>query len=181
MTSTDSPFQNLSERLSKESNPVQCDAIDLQLLKLLLADARATLKSLAEAVGLSSPAVSERMQRLSNEGIIRGYKADIDWARFGYTMLVYLSVVIRSNRNRDAVLQELALVPNIEEVSVVTGSSDLILRIRVTGFDHLKLVIAEHIWSRDDLEFTETKVAFFTEQDTTVEMKRLEYLDAMFE
>lgn len=179
MTWSDSPFQNLAERLSMESAPAQCDEIDLQLLRLLLADARATLKSLAEAVGLSSPAVSERMQRLSNEGVIRGYKADIDWARFGYSMLVYLSVVIRSNGNRDEILQELSLVPNVEEVSVVTGSSDLILRIRVTGFDHLKLVIAEHIWSRDDLEFTETRVAFFSEQATDVEFRRLDYLESL--
>lgn len=56
---------------------------------------------------------------------------------------------------------------------MVTGPQDLILRIRTTGFDHLTSMIAEHIWSRGDLEFTETKVAFYTESTTDFEAERI--------
>jgi DNA-binding Lrp family transcriptional regulator len=67
-------------------------------------------------------------------------------------------------------------VPEVEETSVVTGASDLIVRIRCTGVEHLKAIIAEHIWSRTDLDFTETRLAFFSESSATVEQYRLDRL-----
>lgn len=169
-------FVRVSEEVMNPAPIPAMDATDLKLLKLLLEDGRATLKSLAEAVGLSSPAVSERLSRLHNVGVITGYSVDIDWQALGYSMVVYLSILIRPGFDRGAVLEELGSVPNIEEIAVVTGPSDLILRIRTTGFDHLTSMIATHIWSRTDLEFTETRVAFYTESAGDFEIDRINAL-----
>ena len=171
-----SVFGSLADGLTSNPPVVALDEIDLKLLSLLLKDARATLKSLAEAVGLSAPAVSERMTRLQQEGVVRGYRVDIDWRSLGYTLTAYLSVVIRAGSHRDEVVTDLQSVPEVEEISVVTGASDLIVRIRCTGFEHLKAIIAEHIWSRTDLDFTETRLAFFSESSATVEQYRLDRL-----
>lgn len=169
-------FGTLTDRLSIRPQEAHVDEVDLRLLRLLLVDGRATLKSLATAVNLSAPAVSERIAKMEADGVIRGHKVDIDWGVLGYTMTAYLSIVIRANFNRDAALQALQSVPEVEEIAVVTGSSDLLVRVRTVGFDHLKDVIAKHLWSRSDLEFTETKIAFFSEQSNTVEQYRLSRL-----
>ncbi len=169
-------FGYLSDGLTKAPPVVSLDETDLKLLSLLLKDARATLKSLAAEVGLSAPAVSERMARMQHEGVVRGYRVDIDWRTLGYTLTAYLSVVIRVGTPRDQVLLELQEVPEVEEVSVVTGASDLIIRIRCTGFDHLKHIIAEHIWARTDLDFTETRLAFYSDSSTDIEQHRLDRL-----
>ncbi len=173
-----SVFGGLAEGLTSNPPIVPLDEIDLKLLSLLLGDARATLKRLANEVGLSAPAVSERMARLQHEGVVRGYRVDIDWRALGYNLTAYLSVVIRAGAHRDAVVTDLQSVPEVEEVSVVTGASDLIVRIRCTGFEHLKSIIAEHIWARTDLDFTETKLAFFSESSDDVEQYRLDRLRA---
>ncbi|WP_017792077.1 Lrp/AsnC family transcriptional regulator [Leucobacter salsicius] len=169
-------FVRVSEEIKNPAPLPSTDAIDLKLMKLLLEDGRATLKSLAAAVGLSSPAVSERLARLQSVGVIKGYSVDIDWQALGYSMVVYLSILIRPGFDRSTVLEDLGSVPNIEEIAVVTGPSDLILRIRTTGFEHLTSMIAEHIWSRNDLEFTETRVAFYTESTGTFEIDRINTL-----
>lgn len=169
-------FGYLSDDITKDPPVASLDETDLKLLSLLLKDARATLKSLATEVGLSAPAVSERMARMQQEGVVRGYRVDIDWRTLGYTLTAYLSVVVRVGNHRDQVLLELRQVPEVEEISVVTGASDLIVRIRCTGFDHLKRIIAEHIWARTDLDFTETRLAFYSDSSTDIEQHRLDQL-----
>ena len=169
-------FGYLSDGLTKDPPIASLDEIDLKLLSLLLKDARATLKSLASEVGLSAPAVSERMARMQQEGVVRGYRVDVDWRTLGYTLTAYLSVIVRVGTHRDKVLLDLQEVPEVEEISVVTGSSDLIVRIRCTGFDHLKSIIAEHIWARTDLDFTETRLAFYSDSSADIEQHRLDRL-----
>lgn len=176
MTNTRSTFGNLADGLTNDPPVVALDETDIKLLAMLQDNARATLKSLADAVGLTAPAVSERMAQMKQEGVIRGYRVDIDWRALGYTLTTYLSVVIRTGASRDEVVTALQSIPEVEETSVVTGASDLILRIRSRGFDHLKRIIAEHVWARDDLEFTETRLAFFSDSSAGVEQHRLDDL-----
>lgn len=176
MNAKRSTFGSLADGLTSDPPLVALDETDIKLLSMLHDNARATLKSLADTVGLTAPAVSERMAQMKQEGVIRGYRVDIDWRALGYTLTTYLSVVIRTGASRDDVVAALQAIPEVEETSVVTGSSDLILLIRTKGFDHLKRIIAEYVWARDDLEFTETRLAFFSESAAGVEQHRLDQI-----
>ena len=69
----------------------QLDATNVRLLVELQADARLSVAELGRRVGLSAPAVAERLGRLERDGVIRGYHADVDPRALGYT----LSAVIR--------------------------------------------------------------------------------------
>ena len=62
------------------------DDVDQRILTALAADARVSLKDLARAVGLSSPSVSERVKRLEERGVIRGFTVDIDPRALGYQL-----------------------------------------------------------------------------------------------
>src|SRR5215212_745926 len=73
------------------SNGDVLDATNLRLLEELQVDARTSVAELGRRVGLSSPAVAERLRRLEQEGVITGYRAEVDPRKLGYG----LGVVVR--------------------------------------------------------------------------------------
>jgi Lrp/AsnC family leucine-responsive transcriptional regulator len=116
------------------------DATNLRLLTELQADARLSLAELGRRVGLSSPAVAERLARLEQEGVIRGYHADIDPRALGYV----LGVVIRI-RPAPRELRKVADVardtPEIVQCDRVTGEDCYVMRANVRDVEHLEEVI----------------------------------------
>lgn len=97
------PLQGLAARFNGKTEPVDVDAVDLELLRALAEDSRSSLKSLAQHVGLSSPAVSERISRLSAKGVIRKFSLDIDWSTLGYSTCSYISLSVKSGVDRNLV------------------------------------------------------------------------------
>jgi Lrp/AsnC family transcriptional regulator, leucine-responsive regulatory protein len=116
------------------------DATNLRLLAELQADARLTLAELGRRVGLSSPAVAERVARLEEDGVIRGYHADVDPRALGNT----LSAVIRI-RPAPRQLPEVARIARetleVVECHRITGEDCFVLRAHVRDVDHLEEVI----------------------------------------
>jgi Lrp/AsnC family transcriptional regulator, leucine-responsive regulatory protein len=116
------------------------DDTNLRLLAELQADARLTLAELGRRVGLSSPAVAERIGRLERDGVIRGYHADIDPRALGYS----LSVVIRirpAARQIAVVARQAQETPEVVECNRITGDDCFVMRAHVRDVDHLEEVI----------------------------------------
>jgi Lrp/AsnC family leucine-responsive transcriptional regulator len=78
------------DRLRYENGPL--DPLDATLLRLLTRDARMSIADLARAVGMSSPSVSERVKRLEEAGIIKGYEAVIDPKALGLPVAAWLRI-----------------------------------------------------------------------------------------
>nr|MBA2516291.1 Lrp/AsnC family transcriptional regulator [Solirubrobacterales bacterium] len=96
------------------------DDTNLRLLRELQADARLSLAELGRRVSLSSPAVAERLKRLEQEGVITGYRAEVDPARLGYSLGVVIR--IRPAPRQLADVADLARqTPEIVECHRVTG------------------------------------------------------------
>jgi Lrp/AsnC family leucine-responsive transcriptional regulator len=116
------------------------DATNLRLLAELQADARLSLAELGRRVSLSSPAVAERLRRLEDEGVITGYRAEVDPRALGYT----LGVLIRSRpapRQLAAVAQLARDTPEIVECHRVTGDDCYVMTAWVRDVTHLEEVI----------------------------------------
>ena len=88
------------------------DAIDRQLLTLLLADARTTYQELGRAVCLSANTVAERVRRLRSVGVIRGYHADLDLAALGRGLTLLSDVRLREGVDRAEFERGLATRPS---------------------------------------------------------------------
>ena len=116
------------------------DATNVRLLEELQADARLALAELGRRVSLSSPAVAERLRRLEDEGVITGYRAEVDPRALGYT----LGVFIRSRpapRQLAAVAQLARDTPEVVECHRVTGDDCYVMTAWVRDVTHLEEVI----------------------------------------
>lgn len=114
------------------------DGTDWELLRALQKDARAAYSDLAKHVGLTPPAVSERVRRLEDAGIIRGYGADLDLQGLGYPMTAIVRLAVPSGRQCTTLLESLAEIPEVLEAFRVTGTDSAIIRAVVSSSEHLE-------------------------------------------
>jgi len=136
------------------------DDVDLAILELLVRDARASQRGIAREVGMSPPAVADRIGRLERTGVIRGYRAELDRGLLGFSMVVYVSVIaVNTLKQPEEVLRALWALPEVEDVAIVAGPMDLILRLRVRDHEHLRHCLFDKIWKLPGVNRTETFVS----------------------
>jgi len=119
---------------------IQLDAIDWRIIEALQDDGRASLSSLGKKVGLSQPAVSERVKRLEARGVIEGYSARINFRAVGLDLLA-IARIKTTFANLQACLKLFASMPEILEVHRVTGEDCLIVKVLVPRAEQLEAVI----------------------------------------
>ncbi|SFI02216.1 Lrp/AsnC family transcriptional regulator, leucine-responsive regulatory protein [Collimonas sp. OK307] len=114
--------------------------VDQRILEVLLKDARISLKDLSQQVGLSSPSISERLHRLEERGVIRGFTVDIDPQALGYQLQAI--VRIRPLPGKLLIVQKLIEeTPEFCECDKVTGEDCYIARLYVRSIAQLDQII----------------------------------------
>lgn len=116
------------------------DGTNLRILAELQRDGRISLAELGRRVGLSSPAVAERVKRLEREQVITGYRAEVDPRKLGYSLGVIIR--IRPSPRQLAAVAELAReMPEVVECHRVTGDDCYVITAYVRDVEHLEVVI----------------------------------------
>ncbi len=107
------------------------DSIDKKLLAELQAEGRVTNVDLARRVGLTAPPCLRRVRTLEEEGVIRGYHADLDPSKLGYAIMVFAMVSLRSQAEEDlrAFETHIKSLPEVRECHMLNGEIDFILKI----------------------------------------------------
>lgn len=116
---------------------MKVDEVNWQILEELQKNARTPLTELAKKVGLSSPSVSERIQKLEEAGVINGYFASLNMENLGYTLCVYISIRIRFGMVKDFEKYVLT-VPEISECHKLTGNECMLMKGFVKNPKHLE-------------------------------------------
>ena len=153
MAAISAPLAKLTEVSKPATPPAEVDELDLALLA---ADARLSQRALARELRMSPPAIGERLARLERAGVIRGYRVDIDWAALGYPVVVYLAVTAGPGMELTEIITAIRALPEAEAMSVVTGSLDLLVRLRVRDHAHLRELLLSKIFQINGVQRTET-------------------------
>jgi DNA-binding Lrp family transcriptional regulator len=107
------------------------DSIDRKLLAALQAEGRVTNVDLARRVGLTAPPCLRRVRALEEEGVIRGYHAELDASKLGFAITVFAMVSLRSQAEQDlkAFEEHIRTLPEVRECHMLNGEIDFILKI----------------------------------------------------
>jgi Lrp/AsnC family leucine-responsive transcriptional regulator len=119
------------------------DAIDRRLLDLLRANARLSYAELARQVGLSAPAVHERVGKLETTGTIRAYRADVLPEAVGLGVTAIIGVVQDSGGDTKDVLTALHGIPEVESCYFMAGEESFLITVRVGTIAALERVIVD--------------------------------------
>jgi Lrp/AsnC family leucine-responsive transcriptional regulator len=116
------------------------DDIGRQILKILQENARISFSELGRMVGLSSPAVTERVHSLEEAGYIKGYRAIASQEKLGLPITVFINAAIdveKINEAEEAICQ----IPEVVEAYHLSGEYGLMLKVLIASLEHLESVI----------------------------------------
>jgi Lrp/AsnC family leucine-responsive transcriptional regulator len=119
------------------------DPISRRILQLLAADGRASYQAIADEVGLSRPAVMERVKRLEESGLILGYTARIDRAKAGFPITAFVAVRYPATELDGAEPSVRALVanPSVLECHHVAGEDCYVLKVAAPSLEALERIL----------------------------------------
>lgn len=128
---------------------MELDRADLELLRLLQQDGRATVQSLSEAIHLSARATLNRVRRLEKGGAIQGYRAMLQRAALGPLICAFAEVTLKDQRQASIQRFErrMAAAPEVAACWVVSGRYDYLVRIACPDLDHYHRLI--NLWLDD--------------------------------
>lgn len=154
--------------MNRKARSPALDDVDLTLLRLLQADGRMTNAALARAVGMTAPAILERVRRLEEAGVIRDYRARLDPARVGLGLTVLLAVTLEHHGER-AVLDFAAAiddVPEVVECHHTTGRADFMLKVVARDVEHYRRLVMHDLDELPGVERVESIVVLETTKDS---------------
>ena len=148
---------------------MKMDSIDLKILSLLQKNARMPLKQIAEQVFLSSPATAARIERLEKEGIISGYRAELNLKKLGFPIIAFINLELRPDQKPEF-YPFICSHPNVLECSCVTGHFSMHIKVAFETTEGLDLFIG----NLQKFGSTETQITFSTPQEPRgVDIERL--------
>jgi Lrp/AsnC family leucine-responsive transcriptional regulator len=128
-----------TSRSHRPYEPIELDRIGWRIIEELQQDARLSWAELGRRVGLTTPAVAERVLRLQELGAIRGFHADISLERLGMPILIFVRLSMTGPEAMvRAFQQQVKTWEEVLECHRVTGSDSFILKARVVSVEHLE-------------------------------------------
>lgn len=119
------------------------DEKDQQLINALMEDSRRSLKALAQISGLSSPSVAERLRKLEEKGVLKGYRVEVDPRAFGYQLQAIVRIRPLPGQLHE-VERQIQATPQFTECDKVTGEDCFIARLHVRSMEQLDEIL-DHI------------------------------------
>ena len=138
------------------------DRFDRAIVAALRANSRISNKRLAEEVGLAPSTCLERVRRLREQGVVRGFHADIDLATLGVSTEAMIGVRM-SEHSRDLVDSFIAYVrtlPEVLQIYHVAGADDFLVHVAVRDTHHLRDLALDSFTTRTEVDRIETRLIF---------------------
>ena len=137
------------------------DGTDRKIVALLRENARRSYLDIGEHVGLSAPAVKRRVDRLEDDGVIRGYTTVVDPHAFGWHAEAFVDLYCEGGMSGDAIRRVLQTEPRVASAHTVAGEASALLHVMAEDTKDLELAL-ERIRNTDGITRTVTEVVLST-------------------
>ena len=142
------------------------DAIDSKAVAALQQDGRASWADLGTALGLSAPAAAERVRKLTDGGVVRGFTAVLDPQAAGFPVLAFVAVTLAAQGARARFLDAVRRHDLIQECHHVAGDDDFLLKVRARSLTELEALLADELKGRLGIARTRTTIVLGTAKET---------------
>jgi DNA-binding Lrp family transcriptional regulator len=120
---------------------LRLDDLDHRIVAWLLRDARASYRTIGDAVGLSAPAVKRRVDRMVEQGIIERFTAVLDPRAVGWTTEAFIELFCEGRTPPDVIRTTLARYPEVVGAYTITGDPDALVHVRAADTPHLEATL----------------------------------------
>lgn len=127
---------------------------------------RESWAALGETLGMTGPAAAERVRRLEERGVIRGYAAVLDPGAVGAGLAAFVAVTLERPRDRAKFLALVASLPEVQECHHVAGDDDYLLKVRCRDTSDLERVLTDELKGLTGVARTRTTVVLRTVKET---------------
>ena len=135
------------------------DKLDKQILRMISEDARVPFLEVARVCNVSGAAIHQRIQKLTNMGILRGSQFVMDPEKIGYETCAYIGLNLKNPESFDQVVEELKKIPEVTECHYTTGNFDMFIEIYAHNNHHLLNIIHDKLQPLG-LSSSETLISF---------------------
>jgi DNA-binding Lrp family transcriptional regulator len=156
-----------------KTDPQEVLNMDRQILKLLSKNARATAKEIAVMLGRTEEEVATEIRAMEKCGLIRGYKAVVDWEAVDTTTvsaIIELKVTPKAGLGFEEVAERVAKYPEVESVYLMSGVYDLSVMVRGKTFQEVAMFVAKELSTIDSVTQTATHFVLRRYKEMDVEL-----------
>jgi Lrp/AsnC family transcriptional regulator for asnA, asnC and gidA len=121
------------------------DEFDINIIKELEKDGRMAFSAIATTLKISNTMVHQRINRLTEQGILAGIKPIIDEKKIGYDWASFTGITLNKDQDSNRVIEELKNIPEVTECYYVTGSFTLYIKIVAQNHEHMRKILYEKI------------------------------------
>ncbi|QZP37836.1 Lrp/AsnC family transcriptional regulator [Halobaculum magnesiiphilum] len=143
---------------------MELDDTDREILRILQEDARTPFSEVARRIDMSSATVHDRVSRMEEAGVLRGYRAEVDPKALGYGVSAFVGLRVQQGHEEDA-LETLREVEGVREVHLTTGEYDVMLRVYAESTDDLRDLMFGQIATMDGFDRSQTMVILGTDYE----------------
>ena len=138
----------------------QLDVLDEKILKMIIENARIPFLEIARECNVSGAAIHQRMQKLTNLGILKRAEYIIDPNKVGYETSAYMGLYLKNPEQFSLVVEALSSIPEIVECHYTTGKYDLFIKLFAKNNQHLLEIIHTKLQPIGYIARTETLISF---------------------
>ena len=141
------------------------DKLDCQILMALTDNGRVRWSALAEQLGVSAPAIADRVRRLESSGAIAGYTAQLNAQFFGIELTAFITVTLEHPRYRQEFINYVQANDSIQSCHHIVGEGDYLLKVRCRQTADLEQLLSEEIKALPGISQTRTTISLSTVKD----------------
>jgi len=144
----------------------ELDSKDIQILSLLLNNARLSNKEIAAKIEIAQSSTHDRIKKLTQKGYLKGANAQIDQKKLGLTVEVMLAIKL-NKQHRSIIadfIEKASQFPGVLQLFHMAGNSDFILHLAVKDSDELRGFILDRLSTLDYIQSTETTMVLHNER-----------------